>query len=239
MSTSNVKVLFIHHSTGANLIKEGKLRKLLKKINPNIELFDHSYNIYPFLPRLLAKISYHTGLSDEKGRFTGTDYNIELSNNSPKEYAEIFSRKPEDPTLQNILQYDVIAFKNCYPTTKIESDAQLKEYQDYYGIIRDSLKKYPTKKFILFTPPSLREEGTNPENAAKAKQLTQWLTSHEFLKDTPNIFIFDFFSLLADKKGILKKEYCRFIPIDSHPNAKANREIAPIFVSFVSSVVEK
>ena len=33
-----IKILFIHHSTGGNLIREGNLRQLLKNKNPNITL---------------------------------------------------------------------------------------------------------------------------------------------------------------------------------------------------------
>jgi len=121
-----IKVLFIHHSTGGNLIKQGSLRKLIKKINPDMEFWDHGYNLYSNpLAKFLATFTFHTGLSDDKGKMTGADYNLIISNNSPKEYAEIFSREQNDPTLQAILRYDIIAFKNCFPTTKIESENNL------------------------------------------------------------------------------------------------------------------
>lgn len=84
------KILFIHHSTGGNLIKEGKLRKEIEKLDPNIEFWDHSYNLYKVCPLLLASFTHHKGLSDNKGKITGKDYDVVLSNNSPKEYADIF-----------------------------------------------------------------------------------------------------------------------------------------------------
>lgn len=231
-------VLFIHHSTGGNLIKEGHLREKLEQINPGIELWDHSYNLYPILPRLLAQFTHHKGLSDNKGHITGIDYKITLSNNSPKEYAEIFSRNPNDYTLKSILQYDVIAFKNCFPTTKIISDKQLQEYKKYYETIRDSVAKYKDKKFILLTPPPLRMDLTQKEYATRTQSLIQWLQSDRFLKYTKNLFVFDLFGLFADKEGYLKKEYTRFIPLDSHPNRKANETIAPLIIDYMQKLTK-
>src|SRR3989339_1226319 len=102
------RVLFIHHSTGGLLIFFGRLRKLLKEKNPDIEFWDHGYNLYSpkELSYLFGPIMFRTGLSDGNGRMTGKDFNISISNNSPKEYAEIFSRDPDDFTLKNILSFE-------------------------------------------------------------------------------------------------------------------------------------
>lgn len=231
------RILFIHHSTGGNLIKEGNLRDEVKKLNPSIELWDHNYNLFPILTTILANNTHLKGLSDAQGKVTGKDYNIVLSNNNPKEYADIFSRDPGDPTLKAILSYDVIAFKNCYPTTRITSDQQLEEDIKYYTIIRDSLKKYPEKRFILLTPPPARRETTNIEDAKRAMKLVTWLNSQDFLQGIPNIHVFDFFSLLADKDGMLKKEYQRLLPWDSHPNKKANLAVAPFFAEYMVKLI--
>ncbi len=230
------KILFIHHSTGANLIKEGKVRIEIEKLEPTLEFWDHSYNLYPYLSHLLAKFTYHTGLTDFKGRITGKDFNIALSNNSPREYAEIFSRDPTDPTLKQILDFDVIAFKNCYPTTKITSDQQLEEDKRYYQQIRDSVGRYKDKKFVLLTPPPSNKAINTLENAQRAKKLVEWLNSREFIKNVTNLYIFDFFSYLAEENGLLRKDYCRFIPLDSHPNLKANKELGPMFAKYLIKV---
>lgn len=230
-------LLFIHHSTGGNLLREGKVRLLLKKAHVPIQFWDHNYNLYPIFPTFFAQFTHHKGLSDGEGNITGKDFNIVLSNNSPKEYAEIFSRKSSDPTLEAILSYDIIAFKNCFPTTRIRSDQQLQEDIQYYQQIRESLKKYPDKTFILFTPPPLRKELTRKVYAQRAMKLVVWLNSKEFLQNTKNIVVFDFFSLLADTNGFLKKEYTRLIPLDSHPNKKANEEVGEKFVECIQKIV--
>lgn len=227
------RILFIHHSTGGNLIKEGDLRDEIKRLDSKVEFWDHNYN---FLP-VLANFTHLRGLSDNDGKITGTDYNIIISNNSPKEYADIFSRDQNDPTLKQILNYDIIAFKNCYPTTRITSDQQLEDDIRYYKIIRDSLKKYPSKQFVILTPPPARKETTNIENSKRTTKLINWLNSKEFSQDIPNIHVFDFYSLLADENGFLKKEYTRLLPWDSHPNKKANKAIAPIFADYLVKMI--
>jgi hypothetical protein len=227
------KILFIHHSTGGNLIREGDLRKEIWKLNPEIEFWDHSYNLFPILSRFVANHSHNKGLSNAKGEVTGKDLKITLSNNSPKEYAEIFSRDVKDPTLKSILTFDVIAFKNCYPTTRITSDHQFNEDVRYYEIIRDSIQKYPEKQFVLITPPPERKQTTNFVNALRAKMLVSWLNSKIFLQETHNIYVFDLFSLLADQDGMLRKDYQRIPPWDSHPNCHANKIIAPILADFL------
>ncbi|MBI3366881.1 hypothetical protein HY041_04625, partial [Candidatus Roizmanbacteria bacterium] len=40
-----IKTLFLHHSTGANLLNEGNVRKLLARLSPEIELWDHGYSL--------------------------------------------------------------------------------------------------------------------------------------------------------------------------------------------------
>lgn len=233
----NKKILFIHHSTGALLLFFGRIRKLLREKNPNIELWDHGYNLYSpkFLAPIFGPITFKTGLSDENGKITGIDFDINISNNSPKEYSEIFSRKPDDYTLKNILSFDVIIFKNCFPTSKIENKEKLEQYKKYYSQIMKNISNYKNK-FIIFTPPPLRTETTKPEWADNARSLTAFM--NEEAKKYSNISILDFFDLLTDKEGnnknMLKREYCNiFIPVDSHPNIRANREVGKILVDYL------
>ena len=228
-----IRILFIHHSTGGLLIFFGRLRKLLKEKAPDIEFWDHGYNLYSpkTLSCFLGPITFRTGLSDGNGKMTKRDFNINISNNSPKEYAEIFSRDPNDFTLKNILSFDVVIFKNCFPTSKIETQKKLEEYKRYYSKIMKSISKYKNK-FIVFTPPPLRREMTKSEWADNARSLANFI--NEEAKKYLNISSFDFFDFLTDKEGknknMLKREYCSFIPIDSHPNIKANRELGRIFI---------
>lgn len=234
---NKTKILFIHHSTGRLLLLFGKVRKLLKEKASNIELWDHSYNLdsVKLLSYLFGFLTFKTGLSDEEGKMTGKDFNIVISNNSPKEYAEIFSRDKDDFRLKNILSFDVVVFKNCFPTTKIETKEKLEKYKRYYSKIFESVPKF-NNKFVVFTPPPLRKEKTYPDWAENARSLSEFIEVES--KKYSNIFCFDFFDLLADKDGenknMLKRDYCNFLSIDSHPNIRANKEVGRIFVDFLS-----
>lgn len=231
--SQKTKILFIHHSTGGLLIFFGRLRKLLKEKAPDVEFWDHGYNLYSpkILSYIFGPIMFRTGLSNGQGRMAGKDFNINISNNSPKEYAEIFSRKPDDHTLKNILSFDVIIFKNCFPTSKIEIQGKLEEYKKYYSLIMKRISNYKNK-FIIFTPPPLRREMTKPEWATNARSLSNFI--NEEAKKYSNVSSFDFFDLLTDKEGnnkdMLKREYCNILPFDSHPNIRANREVGKVFV---------
>lgn len=239
-----IRVLFIHHSTGGLLLMLGKVRKLLTEKAPNIKLWDHGYNLFPlkWLSYLTGKITFKTGLSDGNGKMIGKDFNIEISNSSPKEYADIFSRDKSNPTLSEILKFDVIIFKNCFPTSKIETTEKLEKYKEYYLKIVKSIFRYPNL-FILFTPPPVRRESTNPVWAENARKLADWLKTATRIIGSKNIAVFDFFDKLADKEGPnknrLKREYCFPIVNDSHPNIRANQEVGKLFVDFLIQTVNK
>lgn len=242
LNEQKTNILFIHHSTGGNLLHQGEVRKLLYEKSDSVAFWDHGYNLYAIYPKLLANIgTFHTGLSDENGIITGTDFNIILSNNTPKEYAEIFNRESTDPTLSKILQFDIIIFKNCFPTTHITSDEKLSEIMKYYEQIRTGVSRFADKKFMVFTPPPLRSESTKPEYAQRARVLAQWMISPAFFNPASNLSVFDFYSYLSDGEGknknMLRREYSPWFFKDSHPNKKANIAIAPRFVAFISKVV--
>lgn len=231
------RLLFIHHSTGGNLIHKGNLRKTLYSKTINIEFWDHGYNLYAWLPlsilKLAAnKLTFHTGLSDKNGNMTGKDFQIQLSNNNPADFEKIFCADPKtNATLASILEFDIIMFKNCFPATKITSDEQLARYKENYINMANSFSKLNNKTFIAFTPPPLRKELTRPEYARRAIKFSRWMTT-EWVKPT-SVLVFDFFSELSNEQGFLKQEYCTPIFIDSHPNNKANIEIAPNLVNFL------
>lgn len=214
------------------MLQFGHIRELLRKKAPELELWDHGYN-----RGLLGPITFRTGLSDGRGRMTGRDFNIVISNNSPKEYAEIFSRNREDSTLKQILSFDIVIFKNCFPTSNITSEKQLSEYTFLYSQIFTSLEAF-SNTFIVFTQPPLRREMTSPVVAARARELATWMSDRE----GKNISVFNFFDLLADSAGdnanMLRRKYCSIIPFDSHPNIRANREIGLVFVEAILKVLK-
>ncbi|MCC7209461.1 MAG: hypothetical protein IT323_19280, partial [Anaerolineae bacterium] len=45
--------------------------------------------------------------------------------------------QPPANTFSHMLEFDVILFKSCFPTSNIESDEQLEAYRNYHLAIRD------------------------------------------------------------------------------------------------------
>jgi len=217
-------VMFLHHSTGANLIQQGGVRERLTDLG--YEFYDHGYN--------------EDGLVLADGTWTGTNFEVPDDNTDPDGLANIFAQPLDDPpdnTFSHLMQYDVIAFKSCFPTSNIQSDEQLADYKSYYLSIRDRMDEYPNKIFIVITPPPEIPNDTDSAAAARARAWASWLASDEYLSGHPNVFTFNFFNLLADPSdNMLRAEY-RTDEWDAHPNELANQTIGPLFADFVDQAV--
>jgi hypothetical protein len=217
-------IIFLHHSCGANLIEQGGVRQGLT--GRGYEFYDHGYN--------------DDGLVLADGTWTGTNFDVPGDNTDPDGYAAIFAQPLHDPpdnTFSHLMQYDVIAFKSCFPVSNIGDDYQLGEYQSYYRSIRDRMDQYPNKIFIVVTQPPQVPLDSNPSEAARARTFVDWLQSDEYLSGHPNIFVFDFFGLLAGGDSFLRAEY-RMDEYDAHPNALANQTIGPLFVDFIDQAIQ-
>lgn len=223
-SDEPVRIIFMHHSTGANLIAQGGVREAFAALG--YEFWDHGYN--------------GDGLADPQGNATGISYNVPGDNTDPDGWYETFQLPYTDPpsnALSEMLQYDVIIFKSCFPSSHIVDQAMFDAYREYFLAIRDVIDQYPDKLFIPFTTPPLVPNETDAEAAARAREWAAYLTSDEYLAGHPNIFVFDFFTLLADEDGFLRAEY-RADEWDSHPNEVANQAVGPVFVDFVAQAIE-
>ncbi len=243
----NLRILFIHHSTGQNLIRQGGVRNLIAQRNKRDgtahEFWDHDYN--------------EIGLTDPSGERTGISFNIPDDDTDPIGYDRLFSQpvhNPPDNALSHILKYDVVIFKSCFPVSAVHSRPQLQQYQQHYASIRDTLKRYPHILFIVVTQPPLVPQSslgmvlgrssrwmwTNDADAVRAREFSHWLTSQDFLMGLPNATTFDLFDLLAEPASspshpnTLRAEYrSGRLGYDAHPNEAANKAIAPIFVNAI------
>jgi hypothetical protein len=221
--TDFTRIIFLHHSTGANLIEQGDVRQRLT--NLGYEFYDHGYNA--------------DGLVLADGTPAGRDFDVPDDNTDPDGFAGIFAQPLHDPpdnTFSHLMQYDVIAFKSCFPASNIQSDEQLADYESYYLSIRSRMDQYPNKIFIVITPPPEIPADTDPQAAARARAFSNWLASNEYVSGHPNVFTFNFFDLLADPStNMLRADYRS--GGDAHPNALANQTIGPLFADFIDQSV--
>lgn len=224
-------LIFLHHSTGRNLISEGGVRPLLTELG--YQFWDHDFN--------------HVGLIQPDGSPANAHYRIPgmwgRGDTDVPGLAALFSQPATDPpdnAFSRLLQHDVIIVKSCYPNSAIQDDEMLRQFQAYYRQMRELIDAHPDRLFIIMTSPPLHPLGTNSEEAARARQLADWLVSDDFLAGHPNLFIFDFFDLLADPElNTLRKAYqMTSSEAQSHPNQLANETIGPLFVEFIDTAVQ-
>jgi hypothetical protein len=224
-------LVFLHQSTGSNLIRDGGLRQRL--VDAGLYLWDQGYN--------------SLRLADPQGNPTGYSYSVPNDQTDPTGLAQIF-RQREYPlplnTLSGLLQHEVIILKSCFnPTSHIESDEQLEDYKAAYLEIRQRMAQHPDKLFILLTQPPLNPAKTDVEQARRARLLANWLMSDEFKGNVKNLTVFDLFDRLAAADGrsveanMLRAEYRD--GVDSHPNRRANEVIASEVTVFILQAVEE
>jgi len=218
------RIILLHHSVGANLIAQGDVRQRLTDLG--YELYDHGYN--------------DDGLVLADGTPAGRNFDVPDDNTNPDGLAAIFAQPLHDPpdnTFSHLMEYDVIAFKSCFPVSNIESDEQLAEYESYYLSIRSRMDQYPNRIFIVVTPPPEIPADTDAQAAARARAFANWLASNEDLSGHPNVFTFNFFDLLADPStNMLRADY-QTDEYDAHPNELANQTIGPLFADFIDQSI--
>jgi hypothetical protein len=223
-ATNFEEILFIHHSVGEDLINNGEVRS--RFTSAGYHFWDHGYN--------------YDGLRDPNGNSTGRNFNIPDDNTDPEGYYNLFQEgnlSIPGHALNQIMMYEVIMFKSCYPAASIPDETTLADYKRYYLSIRDFMDRHPEKIFIPFTTPARHPAETNATEAANARAFANWLTSSEYTSGHPNVFPFNFFGLLADSSNMLRPEY-RPSYVDSHPNERAGREIGPVLVNFVINAIQ-
>ena len=243
VSADNEKIIFLHHSTGEGVYYEGEVPEWID---------DYNYN-------------HGTSYLISERNYPDSPYDWA---NYPYDYWNLWINKTCDSTNPNIecmetlaLNYDVIIFKHCFPGAAIDEDSgspdvsssikTLENYKEQYRALRKMMDNYEDNAFIVWTLAPLHRLATNESESARAKQFVDWVNK-EFLtedgKSHPNIFIFDFWSIVAEddinpspgKTNCLKYEYeGSHFSSDSHPNYDANQTAGPEFArTIVDTVAE-
>jgi hypothetical protein len=223
-------IVFLHHSVGEGLVRQGKVRELFTQAGYNF--WDQGYN--------------QDGLNDPAGRNLEYSYAVPNDNTDPDGLAMVFSQPAYSVpinTLSQLLQYEVIIVKSCFPANNITSEQELDQYKNYYLTTRKSIDQHPDKLFVLLTIPPLNPAETKPEIAVHAREFANWLKSDEFLKGHPNVVTFDLFEQFAEGNpqapdfNMLRRDYRD--GADSHPNRLGNETVGPLFADFIIQAAEQ
>lgn len=222
-------IIFLHHSTGAGVWSGG-----------NVLGWFSSYNA-----------AHGTSYAVTERPYPNSPYPWD---NYPYDYWNLWINgacNSSDPDIEcmNTLaaNHDIVIYKHCFPGADVvapngnpyvNSDIKtLANYQLQYRALRQMMDSYPNTKFIIWTLAPLHRLATNAANAGRAKQFVDWVNTTWLTEDGqshPNIFVFDFWGLVAGNDNFLRYEYeGSHTGSDSHPNALANATVGPIFSQFI------
>jgi len=226
------KLFFLHHSVGDGLVTTGNMRAIVISYNningTNYEFWDHGYN--------------SDGLRNPTGQFTGTNFAIPNDNTDPDGLHYLFTSSNADAVSarNQIMQYDVIAFKSCYTASNIGEDTTLTQYKNWYLDIRNFFDQHPEKIFVVMSPPPLHRLDTNAVAAANARNFANWLKSSDYIGGRANVVCFDLFNYLAGSDNMLNYAYERsHDDPESHPNTLGYQTIGPVFAQFLIDTAKK
>jgi hypothetical protein len=232
-------VMFLHHSTGRNMLTESGFRSLVNAHNSqsdiDIRFWDHDYH---------SGNSYTGVILPDSTVHHDWSYGVQANIIQPYGYQEIFVQAPafRDSLFS---RHEVIIFKNDHRTGDIETDEELAEHKAHYLEVRDILDQFPDKLFVMMSGPPRRPEEIAVDASTRARDFYNWAQSPEFLSGHPNILYFDFFDMLAypndpsdPERNMLRAEFRRTASWDNHPNVFANTTCGPIFADFLLRLMD-
>ncbi|MCK4310471.1 MAG: hypothetical protein KAV80_03370 [Methanomicrobia archaeon] len=223
---SDVKIIFLHHSTGG-CIWEGGVEEWFEnyndaeEVNYQITAREYPANDYPW----------------ENYPYDYWNIWINHAGNAPYKGQDTLEILTED--------YDVIIWKHCFPVSYIEADTgepeinsstkSIENYKLQYNALRDKMRQFPNTRFIVWTGAALIRGETAEENAQRARQFFNWV-KNEWSEEGDNVFIWDFYELETEGGLYFKDEYASG---DSHPNATFSQRVAPYFCQRIVDVIEE
>jgi hypothetical protein len=192
-----VKLIFIHHSTGENLLRDdyGQLGTALK--NNNYFVSDTNYGWGPNV------IGDRTDIPNWTEWFSSADtltYMNALYTESGQH--STYTRLAADPGGEN----EIILFKSCFPNSALLGNPNdppdpngwlsVGHAKWVYNQILPYFGQHPNKLFVVLTAPPL-QDGTYAANARAFNQwlMDTWLTSNGYT--LKNVAVFDFYNVLT------------------------------------------
>jgi hypothetical protein len=222
------RILFIHHSVGRYLLRDGAIRDRLRSLDPALVLWDHDYN--------------KVGLTGPDGAPASGAFPVPGDNTDPDGFLRLFAGADNEArhARARALEFDVVALKSCYPNSAIGSDEELQEIKDTYRSLVRSLTELHGVEFVLLTSPPLAPLRTSAAQARRARSLATWLAETTAETAALNVTVLDLFDLLADRDDHrLRKEYRRLLPVDSHPNRRAGQEVGDALAATLAAAASR
>ena len=241
MKSDNVKIIFLHHSTG-NGVWRGSSNKYLYKITKrgDVENLIKKHNKNNKITFTIKEQAFPKKEPYGWKNYPFDYYNIWVKNAGDSPYIE-------ESTLEILTkQYDVIVFKHCYPVSSIKENSDsadinseiktLENYKLQYNAIKEKLHSFPDTKFIIWTGAALVEAHTNEEEGKRSQEFSNWV-KNDWNEKGDNVFVWDFRELETEGGLYLKSEYATN-STNSHPNNDFNAKAAKLFVNRLIDVID-
>lgn len=215
--TSTVKLVFIHHSSGENWLRDDNGRLGIALRDNNYFVSDTNYGWGPADADVGSDtIGDHTDIGHWYNWFVGSHRDTYLS----ALFAEgdqhcDYSRRSTDPGGAN----QIVMFKSCFPNSALagspgdaattgtnalrgqDSSSDAMTVANAKGIYNDLLTYFASRQdklFVVITQPPL----IDATYAANARAFTTWLV-RDWLKSYsyPNVAVFDFYNVMTSNGG--------------------------------------
>ena len=241
-----VKLIFIHHSTGENLLRDDYGGLGLALSQNNYFVSDTNYGWGPDAVGDRTDIPNWTEwfASDTTPRIMEAVFNESGQNSS-------YTRTVPDPGGEN----EIILFKSCFPNSALEGnpDDPPGSYEELsvsgakyvYNTILGYFATRPDKLFIVLTAPPLSDS----EYADNARAFNNWLVNDWLVENNyslHNVAVFDFYNVLTDNNAhhrfingqvehILGSRNTLYYPSeDDHPSVKGSRKAVEEFIPLLN-----
>ncbi|MBU8922367.1 MAG: hypothetical protein KOO63_11175 [Bacteroidales bacterium] len=228
-SGDEMKIAFLHHSTGKN-IWDGGVRKCLKKQGrENKTKYD------------IREIAFPKESPYGWNNYPYDYWKIWVENAGPDKYLD-------EPTLEILTEdYQVIVFKHCFPVSDISPDTgspdvassekKLENYKLQYAALKEKMLQFPETKFLVWTGAALVEQRSDNERGARAREFASWV-QEEWNEPGDNIFVWDLFTLETGGGLFMKEEFAQS-PTNSHPNREFSKKAAEEFCKRLVQIIEE
>jgi len=218
---AKLTLLWLHHSTGDNLLSGGLLDALRAD---NIALYDINYEEAKVGDYVIGD---HTDPPDFPKNFNTAKYFDVIKG------WELTGDKK---------QHDIIMFKSCYPASDIKSDEMLEQYKQHYLSLLPAFRAHADIMFIpMSTPPRVKRK-TTPEEATRARTWAKWIGT-QYATELRNVQVFDLFNAMAIREGhpdqnTLAPQFAESAT-DSHPTAQGARAMTRMFIPWFNRAIRE
>lgn len=223
----NVKIIFLHHSTGGKIWAGG------------VASWFEDYNSSNGKDYIISQTNF-PGSGYPWNNYPYDYWNIWIENAG----SDLFSGQK---TLEMLTEeFDVIIWKHCFPVSDIlaadenpnvsSEKKTIANYKLQYNALKEKMKSFPNNRFLVWTGAVKLEISLSEDRALRTKEFFDWVRN-EWDEPGDNIYLWDFYQLETEGGLYLKPENAASNR-DSHPGEEFSARVAPFFCTRIVDVIK-